>query len=189
GLDTDNGSEFLNAQLLAYCEQERITFTRGRTANKNDQCYVEQKNGSIVRQLVGYDRFEGERAYRQLGELYRAARLYVNFLQPSLKLVSKQRDGGHVRRSYAPARTPFQQVLAAEVLGAEHRERLQGIYETLVLLGTLVLMTIFFVLAPVDDEAPLDFMTRYGDAPFILEYRLVFLLYLGFALVNVVGLC
>ena len=131
GLDTDNGSEFLNAQLLAYCEQEHITFTRGRTANKNDQCFVEQKNGSIVRQLVGYDRFEGEQAYRQLGELYRAARLYVNFFQPSLKLLSKQRKGGRMQRSYAPARTPFQQTLAADVLLPDHQERLQGIYQAL----------------------------------------------------------
>jgi hypothetical protein len=77
GIDTDNGSEFINEELLAYCAGERLTFTRGRVANKNDACYVEQKNGSVVRQLVGYDRFEGERAYRQLAELYRAVRLYV----------------------------------------------------------------------------------------------------------------
>ncbi len=77
GLDTDNGSEFLNQELVAYCEREQITFTRGRAYKKNDQCYVEQKNGSIVRALVGYDRFEGESAYRQLSELYRAVRLYV----------------------------------------------------------------------------------------------------------------
>ena len=76
GFDTDNGGEFLNAELLSYCEQEEITFTRGRPYTSNDQCFVEQKNGSIVRQLVGYDRFEGERAYRQLAELYRAVRPY-----------------------------------------------------------------------------------------------------------------
>ena len=84
GIDTDNGGEFINDELMAYCATERLTFTRGRVANKNDQCYVEQKNGSVVRQLVGYDRFEGERAYRQLAELYRAVRLYVNFFQPSM---------------------------------------------------------------------------------------------------------
>jgi hypothetical protein len=78
GLDTDNGSEFLNAEVLAYCEREKITFTRGRAYKKNDQCFVEQKNGAVVRQLVGYDRFEGERAYRQLVELYRGVRLYIN---------------------------------------------------------------------------------------------------------------
>jgi len=85
GLDTD---------LLAYCEREQIAFTRGRVAKKNDQCCVEQKNGAIVRQLVGYDRFEGEHAYRQLAELYRAVRLYVNFFQPSMKLRLKKRAGG-----------------------------------------------------------------------------------------------
>lgn len=87
GLDTDNGSEFLNAQLLAYCQAEEITFTRGRAYKKNDQCFVEQKNGVVVRQLVGYDRFEGRHAYAQLTELYRAVRLYVNFFQPSMKLL------------------------------------------------------------------------------------------------------
>src|SRR5437763_8189303 len=66
GLDTDNGGEFINAEVLAYCEREHITFTRGRTHKSNDQCYIEQKNGAIVRQVVGYDRFSGEAALRQL---------------------------------------------------------------------------------------------------------------------------
>jgi hypothetical protein len=69
GLDTDNGGEFINAEVLAYCEREQITFTRGRTHKSNDQCYIEQKNGAIVRQVVGYDRFSGEAALRQLTEL------------------------------------------------------------------------------------------------------------------------
>lgn len=106
---------FLNTELLAYCEREQITFTRDRVAKKNDQCYVEQKNGAIVRQLVGYDRFEGEHAYRQLAELYRAVRLYVNFFQPSMKLRIKEREGGHLRRRYDPAKTPFQRLLSAGV--------------------------------------------------------------------------
>ena len=78
GIDTDNGAEFINMELLAFCEQAQITFTRGRPRHSNDQCYVEQKNGQIVRQVVGYDRFEGLLAYRQLTELYRALRVYVN---------------------------------------------------------------------------------------------------------------
>jgi len=131
GLDTDNGAEFLNAELLAYCTREQVTFTRGRTANKNDQCYVEQKNGSIVRTLVGYDRFEGELAYRQLAELYRAVRLYVNFFQPSLKLRLKRRSGAHVQRTYDPARTPFQQVRATDVLPPDRRGQLDTIYAAL----------------------------------------------------------
>ena len=78
GIDTDNGGEFINLELLAFCQQEQITFTRGHPRRSNDQCYVEQKNGQIVRQVVGYDRFRGELAYRQLIELYRALRVYVN---------------------------------------------------------------------------------------------------------------
>ena len=93
GLDTDNGAEFINAAVLAYCAETETTFTRGRVANSNDQCFVEQTNGSIVRQLVGYDRYAGEAAYRQLAELYRAVRLYVNFFQPSLKLQTNRREG------------------------------------------------------------------------------------------------
>ncbi len=127
GLDTDNGAEFINAAVLAYCAETETTFTRGRVANSNDQCFVEQKNGSIVRQLVGYDRYVGEPAYRQLAELYRAVRLYVNFFQPSLKLRTKQRDGSRVRRTYDLARTPFQRVVASGVLDRPTQERLDAI--------------------------------------------------------------
>ncbi len=74
GIDTDNGGEFINEVVIAYCEQEHISFMRGRPYLKNDQCFVEQKNGAIVRQVVGYDRLVGEHAYRQLTELYRALR-------------------------------------------------------------------------------------------------------------------
>jgi len=131
GLDTDNGSEFLNYPLLAYCAEAAITFTRGRAYRKNDQCYVEQKNGSIVRQIVGYDRFEGELAYHQLAELYRALRLYVNVFQPSLKLVLKRRDGSRVYRRYDTAQTPLQRLLAADVLAEDARVRLVALAEAL----------------------------------------------------------
>lgn len=129
GLDTDNGSEFLNGELIAYCQREEISFTRGRPYKKNDQCFVEQKNGAVVRQLVGYDRFEGEKAYRQLGELYRGVRLYVNFFQPSMKLQFKQREGSKVKRSYDTAQTPFQRLCAA--FDDEKFERMRVIYEAL----------------------------------------------------------
>jgi len=124
-------ANFINEELIAYCATEQLTFTRGRVANKNDQCYVEQKNGSVVRQLVGYDRFEGERAYRQLVELYRAVRLYVNFFQPSMKLRTKTRTGSRVRRTYGPAQTPFQRVLASGVLDLSNERRLKAIYRAL----------------------------------------------------------
>ena len=131
GFDTDNGGEFINYALLAYCEREQITFTRGRVARKNDQCYIEQKNGSIVRQLVGYDRYEGEVAYRQLAELYRAVRLYVNFFQPSMKLQNKQRHGSRVKRCYDQAQTPFQRLLASNLPDETRDLRLKQVYKTL----------------------------------------------------------
>jgi hypothetical protein len=123
-IDTDNGGEFINEAVIAYCEHEHITFTRGRPYLKNDQCFVEQKNGAIVRQVVGYDRLVGEHAYRQLTELYRALRLYVNCFQPSMKLVSKQRQGKKVRYVYDSAKTPLQRLLLSGVLSAEMQQEL-----------------------------------------------------------------
>jgi len=131
GIDTDNGSEFINQHVIAYCARETITFTRSRAYTKNDQCFVEQKNGSIVRQVVGYDRFAGERASRQLAELYRAVRLYVNGFQPSMKLRAKHRTGSHVRRTYDRAQTPLQRLLASGVVAAEGAERLTSIFAAL----------------------------------------------------------
>jgi len=124
GIDTDNGGEFINEAVIAYCEQAHITFTRGRPYLKNDQCFVEQKNGAIVRQVVGHDRLVGEHAYRQLTELYRALRLYVNCFQPSMKLLSKQREGKKVRSVYDPAKTPLQRLLQSGVLPAEMQQEL-----------------------------------------------------------------
>ena len=131
GLDTDNGCEFINECLLAYCEQEAITFTRGRPDVKNDQCHVEQKNGAIVRQVVGYARLEGERAYRQLDALYQALRLYVNGFQPSMKLQAKQYDGRKVRRIYDAAKTPLQRLLLSHLLPASKEHELQRVAQVL----------------------------------------------------------
>jgi hypothetical protein len=125
GLDTDNGSEFLNYTLWLYCLGQSITFTRSRPYKKNDQCYVEQKNGSIVRRFVGYDRFEGLEACRILSQLYRYLRLYINFFQPSMKLIKKRRQGAKVKRKYDPAQTPYQRLLAVTSLCPETRQRLQ----------------------------------------------------------------
>src|SRR6266496_84476 len=130
-VQTANDGEFINTDLVAYCDQEQITFTRSRPYQKNDQCFVEQKNGAVVRQFVGYDRFEGEAAYRQLVELYRALRLYINFFQPSVKLKEKRREGTHVRRSYAPAQTPFERLGATAVVPEERRARLDAIFTAL----------------------------------------------------------
>jgi hypothetical protein len=131
GIDTDNGVEFINMELLAYCETEQITFTRGRPQRSNDQCYVEQKNGNIVRQVVGYDRFVGELAYRQLAELYRALRVYVNCFQPSMKLQTREREGSKVRRTYDQAQTPMQRLLASLVLPLTKQQELLRITEAM----------------------------------------------------------
>ncbi len=131
GIDTDNGGEFINEIVIAYCDQEGISFTRGRPNLKNDQCFVEQKNGAIVRQVVGYDRLVGEHAYRQLTELYRALRLYVNCFQPSMKLLSKQRDGKKVHFVYDPAKTPLQRLLQSGVLSAQKQQELTEVAHAL----------------------------------------------------------
>jgi hypothetical protein len=131
GLDSDNGSEFINAHLLRYCQEQAITFTRSRPYKKNDQAHVEQKNWSIVRQVVGYGRYEGETAYQALASLYDLVRLYVNFFQPSLKLLSKERLGSRVKKTYDTAKTPYQRVLDSPQVAQVVKDRLQEQYLTL----------------------------------------------------------
>src|SRR5229473_3371816 len=131
GIDTDNGGEFINEVLIAYCEQAQISFTRGRPYLKNDQCFVEQKNGAMVRQVVGYDRLVGEHAYRQLTELYRALRLYDNCFQPSMKLQAKQRNGKKVQCVYDPAKTPLQRLLLSGALPAHKQQELTEVAQAL----------------------------------------------------------
>jgi len=128
GIDSDNGSEFINANLLRYCDEEGIIFTRSREYRKNDQAHVEQKNWSVVRQFVGYDRYIGTAALRRLEALYQALRLYVNFFQPVQKLVAKERVGAKVRKRYDIARTPYQRVLECEQVSAESKRRLREQY-------------------------------------------------------------
>lgn len=131
GLDTDNGLEFINNKLVNYCLQEEITFTRGRPYKKNDQCFVEQKNGDIVRQIVGYDRFEGSQAFLQLNELYRAIRLYVNFFQPSMKLKFKHREGSYVYKKYDKAKTPYYRLIESDIVSKKIIDQLTLIYNSL----------------------------------------------------------
>src|SRR5262245_7360626 len=126
GLDSDNGSEFLNNHLIRFCTRERITFTRSRPYWKNDQAHVEQKNWSVVRKLVGYGRYESEAALAQLNRVYELLRIWTNFWQPSLKLVAKERDDrtGKTRKKYDTARTPYRRLLASGVLDAAQERAL-----------------------------------------------------------------
>ncbi|MER8460167.1 transposase [Mesorhizobium sp. M1300] len=110
-LDVDNGSEFVSNRLIEYCLGHGIELTRSRPYRKNDQAWIEQKNGAVVRKLLGYRRFEGLAAARAITRLYGASRLFVNFFQPSFKLAAKQRDGAKVAKRYHPPRTPCERLL------------------------------------------------------------------------------
>jgi hypothetical protein len=127
GVDTDNDSAFMNQTVFDYCKAKGLEQTRSRAYKKNDQAWVEQKNGAIVRRLVGYGRLTGLAATAALAQLYAASRLYVNFFQPSFKLQSKTRDGARVSKKYHRPATPCDRLLAstsvADAVKAELREQ------------------------------------------------------------------
>jgi hypothetical protein len=128
GIDIDNGGEFLNDILLgAYSGAEGIAFTRSRPYHKNDQAWVEQKNGSVVRRFVGYHRLEGSNAVEALARLYSATRLFVNFFQPSFKLKEKVRTGTRILKRYHAAETPTARPLASDAVSSEIKARLDEI--------------------------------------------------------------
>jgi hypothetical protein len=124
GLDSDSGSEFINAHLKRYCEREHITFTRGRANKKNDSCYVEQKNWDVVRKMVGYARFD---TYEQLDIIKRIESLlsfYQNYFQPSQKLLIKERVGAKVKKKYDTAQTPCRRLLSRQDVPEQRKKTL-----------------------------------------------------------------
>ena len=131
GFDTDNGSEFINETVVAYCRERNIEFTRSRPYRKNDQAWIEQKNGSIVRRLVGYGRLEGIAAADTLSRMYCAARLFVNFFQPSFKLAEKRRVGARVSKRYHTPETPCARLLASDAVSEATKGRLRDVAMTL----------------------------------------------------------
>lgn len=131
GFDTDNGSEFINETVLAYCTETGIEFTRARPYGKNDQAWVEQKNGAVVRRLVGYRRLEGMAAAAALARLYAASRLFVNFFQPSFKLAEKKRVGARVTKRYHAPETPCARLLNSAAVPEGMKERLRAAATTL----------------------------------------------------------
>lgn len=112
GIDTDNDSAFINETLQGYCQEQHLEFTRSRAYQKNDQAWIEQKNGSVIRRFVGYHRFSGLVAGQCLARLYRAVRLDVNYFHPSFKLQSKTREGAKVKKRYHKPATPCDRLLA-----------------------------------------------------------------------------
>ena len=131
GADFDNDSAFMNDVVVPWCRGQKIEVTRSRAYKKNDQAFVEQKNGAIVRRLIGYGRFEGVETAQVLARLYAASRLHTNFFQPSFKLKEKRREGAKVIKRYHPPATPYARALAHPKLGKAVKKRLRELYRTL----------------------------------------------------------
>jgi hypothetical protein len=124
--NSDNGSEFINDHLFSFCRDEKITFTRSRPYRKNDTCYVEQKNWSVVRRAVGYRRYDTQRELQLLNQLYSCLRILVNFFYPSMKLISKSREGAKVKKRYGTPKTPYQRVLEDPHVQPQVKTRLRA---------------------------------------------------------------
>jgi hypothetical protein len=125
GIDFDNDSAFINDTLLDYCKNNEITFTRSRPFRKNDQAWVEQKNGAVIRRFVGYERFSGVVAGQALAHLYQNIRLYVNYFQPSFKLLEKKRQGAKIRKIYDKPATPYHRLLNHSSIEESTKKSLQ----------------------------------------------------------------
>jgi len=131
GADFDNDSAFMNDVVVPWCRAQKIEVTRSRAYKKNDQAFVEQKNGAVVRRLVGYGRFEGLETARMLVRLFAASRLHTNFFQPSFKLKDKRREGAKVIKRYHAPATPYARALAHPKLSKAVKTRLRELYRTL----------------------------------------------------------
>jgi hypothetical protein len=131
GIDSDNDSAFINDHLYRYTQREHITFTRSRPYKKNDQAHIEQKNWSIVRRLIGYDRYDSAQAVACFNALYEELRLYVNFFQPSLKLLEKHRVDNKVHKTYDAAKTPYQRLLQSSDVSEANKDALRQAYANL----------------------------------------------------------
>jgi hypothetical protein len=132
GIDSDNGSEFINHHLLAWCITQQITFTRSRPANSNDGCHVEQKNWDIARRTVGYWRYDTPGEVAVLNRIWSALSPLINLFTPQQKLLTKTRVGAKVTKTYDTARTPYQRLLNhhPEVVDDVDARRLAGLLET-----------------------------------------------------------
>jgi hypothetical protein len=128
GLDSDNGGEFINNHLASWCAAEQISFTRSRPLHKNDCCFVEQKNWSVVRRETGYGRYDTEAERLLIAAIYADLRLYVNYFLPSVKLLGKTRQGARVTKRYDTPQTPHRRLVALGALSAETTAQLEAEY-------------------------------------------------------------
>ena len=125
GIDSDNGSEFINDELFRYCIQEQLTFTRGRVGRKNDNPFVEEKNWSAIRRSVGYGRFDTPKQLAHLNAFYEVHRLYFNHFIPVTKLIATERRGSRLTKKYDALKTPYQRVLDAPEVSAKAKAKLR----------------------------------------------------------------
>lgn len=130
GLDSDNGSEFINQIMKRFCEENKITFTRIRPGKKNDNCYVEQKNYTTLRKFIGYSRYDTKEELVVIREILVLVETYVNFFQPSQKLIRKKRTGAKIYKKYDKAKTPYQRLLKSGTLDKKQKSKLHKIYES-----------------------------------------------------------
>lgn len=131
GIDSDNGSEFINDHFLHYCKTEKLVFTRSRPNHSNDSCYVEQKNWSVVRRYLGYARLEGQNIVDAMNDFYYLLSLYNNFFLPSQKLIQRQRNGDKVQKKHDRALTPYRRLLKDPNVDSIDKQRLTDTYQTL----------------------------------------------------------
>lgn len=131
GINSDNDSAFINDSMLTYCSEKVIKFTRSRPYRKNDQAWIEQKNGAVIRRFTGHGRYSGPVAGQTLSHLYGNLRLYVNFFQPSFKLLKKERDGAKVKKFYSQPTTPCDRLLLHPGVDARVKESLRAEREML----------------------------------------------------------
>ncbi|MDA2920160.1 transposase family protein, partial [Desulfobacterota bacterium AH_259_B03_O07] len=128
-IHSDNGTEFINWHLLRYTNKEDLGFSRSRPNKKNDNCFVEQKNWTHVKKFVGYFRYDNTKELKILNDLYRnELRVYKNFFQPVIKLISKERRGGRVHRKYDDPKTPYQRVMESKEVEQKVKQELRKIY-------------------------------------------------------------
>ena len=171
GIDTDNDSAFMNQTVFDYCKDKGLEQTRSRAYKKNDQAWVEQKNGAIVRRLVGYGRLSGLAATHALAQLYAASRLYTNFFQPSFKLKAKTRDGARVSKKYYAPATPCDRLLASTAVSQSVksglREQFDGLDPVLLLRDIRLAQE---VLSEMAARGPHDATASTPEAPGVSAY-------------------
>ena len=131
GIDSDNGSEFINGHLYNYCKDRHIVFTRSRPYCKNDNCYVEEKNNSVIRRNVGYFRYDTEEELKLLNDIYKQLRLLINFFYPCMKLIKKERIGSKVKKIYDKPKTPCQRLLESDLVKENIKVLLKNKYSQL----------------------------------------------------------